>query len=110
MDTKKDIQVGKEILNEVMGGNPFKQLSQLRKAILILKSNQDVIINELQIGNNEIIVSNNEIYDELLEYNNKIENILIRHYPNEYSEIKLNKNNEKVILSDKETADKLDNL
>jgi hypothetical protein len=79
-----DIRVGKRILNEAMGGNPFKQLSSLRKAILALKNNQDVIIKHCALENSNTVVESNLLFDVLLEENSRIEAILVQEYPDEY--------------------------
>lgn len=105
MGIPKNIRVGKRIQNEVMDVNPFKQLSSLRKAILAIKNNQDLIIKHCGLETSKTIEESNLIFEPLLEENSRIEEILLQEYPDEYEVVE-----ETIILSADEVEDKLKNL
>lgn len=107
----KDIQCGRRILNEVMGGNPFKQIAHLKVAILGIKANQNVIIKELGLENNETIQKTKEEFNPLLQEVKAIERILRQEYPEDFIDTPVQQTEgEKVLVSDDEVEDKLNNL
>ena len=83
----KDIKTGKQILNKAMKGNPFRQLSLLRQGVEMNSFLIKELYQHLGIENNLVYQSYKPLMDKLELENQRILEILIQEYPEEFEEV-----------------------